>query len=202
VGELAGMFREESNLKLDLQVVRMEDWRRGDYFEATGLPWVNPSPNMRSLDEAVLYPGIGLLEFTNLSVGRGTPTPFEVIGAPWLDGTRLAVSLDRQGLPGVRFAPVAFVPEGSKFAGRVCGGVQITIADRAAFRPVRAGLTIAQLLGQQYRKVWQSDPCDRLVGNRGVLKEVLSGIPIEQIERDEQPKLDEFLRRRAKFLLY
>jgi uncharacterized protein YbbC (DUF1343 family)/CubicO group peptidase (beta-lactamase class C family) len=202
VGELARLFREELTLKLDLQVIRMEGWRRGDYFHATGLPWVNPSPNMRSLDEALLYPGVGLLEFTNLSVGRGTPTPFELVGAPWLDGPRLAETLGKRRLRGVRFTPVAFVPEGSKFAGRVCGGVQIAITDRAAVRPVRTGLTIAQALAEQYPKVWDSTPCDRLLVNRCVLKQVLSGAPIEEIERREQPTLDDFLRRRARFLLY
>jgi uncharacterized protein YbbC (DUF1343 family) len=130
VGELAAMFNDELQLGVDLQVIPVESWRREDYFDRTGLLWVNPSPNMRSLAQAVLYPGIGLLETTNLSVGRGTDTPFEVIGAPWLDGIPLARALNQSGLAGVRFVPIRFTPDASKFAGQPCGG-----STAAAFTP-------------------------------------------------------------------
>src|SRR4030095_11876285 len=118
VGELAKLFNEELKLGLDLQVIECEGWQRGDFFDATGLTWVNPSPNMRSLTQALLYPGIGLLETTNLSVGRGTDTPFEVIGAPFVDGKQLAAELRAQSLPGVTFVPVRFTPRASKHQGK------------------------------------------------------------------------------------
>jgi uncharacterized protein YbbC (DUF1343 family) len=196
------MLRAELNLELDLRIVRMEGWRREDYFEATGLPWVNPSPNMRSLTQAILYPGIGLLEFTNLSVGRGTPTPFELFGAPWLDGRRFAEALHGENLPGVRFRAIAFVPESSKFAEVRCGGVRIVLTDRESFRPVRTGLTIARLLREMYPNDWEADRLDTLLRNKAVRERVLAGVPAEDIERDDRPALDTFLKRRSRHLLY
>ena len=156
VGELAAMFNDELQLGVDLQVVPVEGWRREDYFDRTGLLWVNPSPNMRSLTAAVLYPGIGLLETTNLSVGRGTDTPFEVIGAPWLDGIKLARALNQSGLPGVRFVPIRFTPDSSQYTGELCGGVNVVVIDRGSFRPVRTGLEIARQLHQLYPQDWQT----------------------------------------------
>ena len=123
-GELAKMINAEQQIDLELTVIPIENWRRDDFYDATGLMWINPSPNMRSLNEAVLYPGIGLLETTNVSVGRGTDTPFEVIGAPWIDARRLAAHLNKSGLPGVRFVPIRFQPGASKFAGETCQGGQ------------------------------------------------------------------------------
>src|SRR5262245_15260319 len=127
MGELAMLFNGERKIGADLTVVQMEGWRRADYYDGTALPGVNPSPNMRSITEALLYPGIGLLETTNISVGRGTDTPFELIGAPWVDGIRLAEELNRAGLGGCRFVPVRFTPKSSKFSGQECGGVNIVI---------------------------------------------------------------------------
>ena len=139
VGELAKMFAADLKLDLDLTVIPCEGWRRSDAFDATGLEWVNPSPNMRSLTEAFLYPGIGLLEFTNLSVGRGTDTPFEVIGAPWLDGRVLADALAARRIPGVGFVPIRFTPSASKFKGEQCGGVNIVVTDRGGARSCPRG---------------------------------------------------------------
>src|SRR5690606_33844771 len=136
----------ELGLDVDLEIVRAEGWRRDEYFDATGLTWINPSPNMRSLAEATLYPGIGLLETTNVSVGRGTDSPFEVVGAPWIDGARLAAELNAAGLGGVRFVPIEFTPRESKFAGERCGGINIVVTERAAFAPVRTGLALALAL--------------------------------------------------------
>lgn len=202
VGELARMFDAELRLDLDLQVVKMDGWRRDLLFDQTGLRWINPSPNMRSLTEALLYPGIGLLETTNLSVGRGTATPFEVIGAPWLDGRRLAAELNRRGLPGVRFMPITFTPESSKFAGERCGGVNIAITDRDVYKSVRTGLEIAHQLRRLYPDAWQAAACDRLLRNRQVLDALLAGKTVSRIESAGRVELDEFLRRRARFLLY
>src|SRR5262245_8014871 len=125
VGELARMFKAERHVDVELEVVKCEGWKRSEMYDATNLPWVNPSPNMRSLTEALLYPGVGLLETTNLSVGRGTDTPFERVGAPWIDPVTWASELNRAGLPGVRFVPTRFTPRERQYAGQECGGVFI-----------------------------------------------------------------------------
>jgi len=202
VGELARMFQEERRLKLDLVVVPVEGWRRSDWFDATALPWIPPSPNIRSLTGAALYPGIGLLETTNLSVGRGTETPFEVVGAPWLDGKRLAQELKGRRIPGVRFDTVVFTPESSVFAGRQCGGIRLTLSDRSALEPVRTGLEIACRLHADYPDTWQARACDRLLGNASALEGLLAGRGPEEIEAAWQPDVQKFCQRRAKFLLY
>jgi uncharacterized protein YbbC (DUF1343 family) len=201
-GELARMFNAELRLGLKLDVVRMQNWRRSSFFDATGLPWVNPSPNMRSLTEALLYPGIGLLETTNLSVGRGTDTPFEVIGAPWLDGVLLARELNSAGLAGVRFVPLAFTPDASVFSGEKCGGVNIMITDHSTFRPLRTGFEIARRLRRLYPETWQANAYSRLLGNKKTLQAILEGKTIEEIETAYRSDLASFLNRRAQFLLY
>ena len=169
VGELARMFNDELHLGLDLVVVRVEGWRRQDLFDATGLRWINPSPNMRSLRAAILYPGVCLMERTNLSMGRGTETPFELFGAPWLDGRRLADELNRSGLAGVRFEPVTFTPTSSVFRGQQCGGVKMTITDREAIEPVRDGdrdrLSSAAAVSQGLRRE-EGSTCSWATGRR------------------------------------
>src|SRR5262249_26202983 len=156
IGELALLFNRERAINADLEVIRLEGWRRGDTYDRTGLLWVNPSPNMRSLTAALLYPGIGLLETTNLSVGRGTDRPFELIGAPWLDGRRLAEALAQSRLQGVRFVPTRLTPSGSVHAGKECGGVQIIVDDWQRFAPLETGLAIACQLKRLYPADWQS----------------------------------------------
>lgn len=202
VGELAAMFNDELKLGAELQVIPVEGWRRQDYFDRTGLLWVNPSPNMRSLAEAVLYPGIGLLETTNLSVGRGTDTPFEVIGAPWLDGIQLARALNGSGLAGVRFVPVRFTPASSKHAGKLCGGVNITVIDRCCFRPVRTGLEIARQLHRRYPQNWDVQKFNGLLSDRPTLEAIVNGKPVDEVESAWAAELDEFLTRRSRFLRY
>src|SRR5437588_318021 len=165
VGELAQLYNAQRKTGCDLRVVKMENWRRAMWFDATGQTWVNPSPNMRSLTEAMLYPGVGLLETTNLSVGRGTDTPFELVGAPWLDGRKLAAYLNGRALPGVRFVPVRFTPRASVFKGEECGGVNIAVIERTRFRPVRAGLEIAVALRRLYPQDWKVDDYIRLLAN-------------------------------------
>ena len=201
-GELAKMFNAELRLGLDLKIIPLGGWRRADYFDATGLKWINPSPNMRSLTEAILYPGIGLLETTNLSVGRGTATPFELFGAPWLDGESFAQELNKLNLPGVRFTPLKFTPESSKFAGELCGGVSIHITDRMQLESVRTGLEIALKLRRLYVNDWDVDAFDRLLGNRAVLEAVRSGLPYPVVETTFHDDLMEFLQRRSPFLIY
>jgi uncharacterized protein YbbC (DUF1343 family) len=189
-------------LDLDLQVIRVEGWRRSDFFDATGLKWVNPSPNMRSLTEAILYPGIGLLETTNLSVGRGTATPFEIIGAPWLDAKKLADVLTATGLPGIEFGATEFTPEASKFRGERCQGVTFRITDRSVFHPLRTGLEIARQLRILHPEEWKAQAYDRLLGNKQVLDAVLAAKPVDQIEAIYRPGLQKFMKRRLRFLRY
>jgi uncharacterized protein YbbC (DUF1343 family) len=202
VGELARLFHAELQLDLELTVIPVEGWQREQFYDATGLTWVNPSPNMRSLGEAVLYPGIGLLETTNLSVGRGTDTPFEVIGAPWLDGRLLAEALNRSRLPGVRFIPIRFTPDASKFADEECGGVNIIVTDRDEFEPVRTGLMIAHRLLETHPQGWDPANFNRLLGNQRTFREMLGGEAVDEVEINWRPELEEFRGRRAEFLLY
>jgi uncharacterized protein YbbC (DUF1343 family) len=202
VGELARLFNEQRQFGCDLRVIRMENWRRGMWLDATGQTWVNPSPNMRSLTEAALYPGVGLLEFTNVSVGRGTDTPFELVGAPWIDGRKLAVHLNGRGLAGVRFVPVRFTPRASKFKDEECGGVNLIITDRARFRPVRTGLELAVALRRLFPADWKVEDYRRLLVNDDALERVRRAEEPEAIERAWQPALAEFRRARARALLY
>lgn len=202
VGELARMFNAELKLGLALEVVRVEGWRREDYFDATGLRWIDPSPNMRSLRAAILYPGVGLLETTNLSVGRGTETPFEWIGAPWLDGRRLAEAMNRRNLPGVRFEPAEFTPESSKFEKQKCQAVRITITDRTVLEPVRMGLALACELRRVHRDAWDAKAYDRLLGHAASRKALLDGKDVDEIESLWQAELEQFRLRRARYLLY
>ena len=201
-GELARMFNVERGFRADLTVVRCEGWRRADWFDATGLPWTNPSPNMRRLTAAALYPGVGLLEVCRLSVGRGTDTPFEVIGAPYIHDADLAAELNRSGLAGVRFVPVRFTPAGSVFQGTNCGGVQLLVTDRAALRPLELGLTLARTLQRLYPKDLELDKLQRLLGDAPTLAALKAGRPVAEIVSGWEPALAKFRQRRGQFLLY
>jgi uncharacterized protein YbbC (DUF1343 family)/CubicO group peptidase (beta-lactamase class C family) len=202
VGELAQMFNAERRIGADLTVIKMEGWRRADFFDATSLVWVNLSPNMRSLTEALLYPGVGLLETTNLSVGRGTDTPFEIIGAPWIDGQPLGDALNRAGLAGVRFVPVKFTPKSSKFANEECGGINIVVTDRGSFRPVAAGLEIAYQLNRLYSGTWKIDDYLQLLVNRAALAALKEGKSPSEIAAVWQAGLASFAAARRKYLIY
>ena len=196
------MFKAELQLDLELEIVPLQGWHRADYFDTTGLKWINPSPNMRNLTEAILYPGIGLLETTNLSVGRGTASPFELFGAPWLDGKSMALKLSRLGLPGVRFEPLQFTPDSSKFEGELCNGISIIITDREPFDSVRTGLEIAIQLRHLYPQEWEIDAYDRLLGSETVLEAIRLGRPYTEIERIYSDDLAEFMQRRSQYLIY
>ncbi len=175
MGELARLFNAENRLGADLTVVPLEGWRRDHWFDETGLAWVNPSPNMRTLTAAVLYPGLGAIEGTNLSVGRGTDTPFEQVGAPWIDGVRLAAELNARALPGVRFYAVSFTPTSSKYANQVCHGVSLVVTDRDRIRPVRVGLEIAAALDRLYGAQFDLEAAVTLFGSRADLERVRRG---------------------------
>lgn len=202
LGELATLYKRERQLSTDLQVIKIERWRRRGYFDATGLPWVNPSPNMRSLTAALLYPGVGLLETTNVSVGRGTAAPFEVVGAPWIDARRLAAELNSAGLAGVRFVPLYFTPDSSKFKDDRCGGVNLLIVNREVFEPLRTGFTLAAALRKLYPEQWEVKSYGRLLANEAVLAAVRDGRSADEIVRLYQDDLQQFRRRREPILLY
>ena len=202
VGELARLFNQQRQIGCDLRVIKMDGWRRQMWFDATNLDWVNPSPNMRSLTEATLYPGVGLLETTNVSVGRGTNTPFEVVGAPWIKGQELAAYLNRRNIAGVRFVPLRFTPNASVFKDESCSGINIVITERARFRAVRTGIEIAVALRRLYPNDWKIDSYLRLLVNAATLERVKRGDLPEDIERSWAPSLAEFERARATVLLY
>jgi uncharacterized protein YbbC (DUF1343 family) len=175
LGELAKLFNAENRIGADLTVVEMKNWARDRWFDATGFPWINPSPNMRNLIQATLYPGIGAIEGTNLSVGRGTDTPFEQIGAPWIDGVALSDALNARGLPGIRFYPVQFTPTRSKYANEECGGVFMIVTDRAAIRPVRVGVEIAAMVHRLYGARFELEAAERLFGSKEGLARIRAG---------------------------
>jgi len=204
IGELALMFKAELqlDLDLDLEIIATESWKRSDYLDNTGLEWINPSPNMRSLTEAILYPGIGLLETTNLSVGRGTDTPFELFGAPWLDSELLVRELNGLNLPGVKFEATQFTPDSSKFAGELCEGISILITDREKFESVRTGIEIALQLRRLHADEWEIDAYDRLLVNAAVLEAIRLGRPFSEIESIYHVGLAEFIQRRSQYLIY
>ena len=202
VGELALLYNQEKHLGANVRVMQMENWRRAMWFDSTNLNWTNPSPNMRSLTEAALYPGIGLLETTNVSVGRGTDTPFEVIGAPWLDGPRLASYLNARRIPGVRFIPIRFKPLASVFKNEECGGVNVVITDRSRFQSVTTGVEIAVALHSLYAAEWKVDSYSRLLDNADALERLKRGASAEDLTRSWTTALDAFRRTRAKYLIY
>ena len=175
MGELAKMFNAENKFGADLTVVELKNWSRDDWFDATGLPWVNPSPNMRNLIQATLYPGVGAIEGTNISVGRGTDSPFEQVGAPWIDGVKLADELNARKLPGIRFYPVRFTPTSSKYANEECQGVFMVVTDRIALRPVRVGAEIASALVRGHGDKYQIDAAARLFGSSENLARLKAG---------------------------
>jgi uncharacterized protein YbbC (DUF1343 family) len=202
IGELALLFKAERKLNVELDVVRMDGWRRGMLFDRTGLSWINPSPNLRNLTAELLYPGIGLLETTNVSVGRGTDRPFEWFGAPWIDGRKLAAALRRLNLPGLRFVPLRLTPVASVYKGKECGGVQIIVDDWSRFQPVRSGLAIACELRRLYPDTWEVDRYDALLGHRATLEGVKRGTSWRELEAAWQPELKEWLSQRRAYLLY
>lgn len=202
VGELAGMFVAERGIACRLRVIRCEGWRRSDWFDATGMPWTNPSPNMRSLTAATLYPGVGVLEFCALSVGRGTGTPFELVGAPYIDDVRLASELNRAGLKGVRFVPARYTPTASVFKGQECGGVQIVLTDRERFRAADLGMLLAVTLHRLYPEQLKLEKMAGLLGDGATLEAVRAGKPLRELMRIRDAGMRGFLARRSRHLLY
>lgn len=213
IGECARMFNDLFGIGCRLRVVPMEGWRRSMWFDQTGLPWVVPSPNMPALETAVVYPGICLLEGTNLSEGRGTTRPFEIVGAPWIEPLALARALQECGLPGVAFRPLRFRPTFQKHAGQVCGGVQIHVVDRDRFLPFRTGIHILRCVAEMWPDAfgWRREPYEfegerlaiDLLAGGAWLREVVEGKrDLESCLEQEQAQIRRHLRSRRPCLLY
>ena len=202
VGELAQLFNRQRKIGADLRVIKMDGWGRSMWFDETNLTWINPSPIMRSLTEATLYPGVGLLETTNVSVGRGTDTPFEIVGAPRIQGDKLADYLNQRTIPGVRFVPLRFTPKASVFKDEPCGGVNIIITDRGAFRPLLTGIEMALALRKLYPNDWQVDKYLRLLVNADTLERIKRGEAASEIVNSWNSSLQEFRQACAEILLY
>jgi uncharacterized protein YbbC (DUF1343 family)/CubicO group peptidase (beta-lactamase class C family) len=202
IGELARMFAKERDIVVRLTVVPVKGWRRNQYWFDTGLTWVNQSPNMRSLEAALLYPGVGLLETTNVSVGRGTDTPFEVLGAPWIREQELAELVNRAGVPGVRVVPVRFTPTSSKFEGEECGGLHFIVTEWNAFRSYQLGLVVAHALRKLHPDDWHPKSYMRLLCNKHVYDRLIAGDDVADILKFVEEQVSKFRERRKPFELY
>ncbi|MGE5612541.1 MAG: exo-beta-N-acetylmuramidase NamZ domain-containing protein [Bacillota bacterium] len=202
VGELARFYNSECNIHCDLTVIELQGWHRPMWFDQTELTWVNPSPNMRNLTQATLYPGICLLEACNISVGRGTDQPFETFGAPWINAQKLAAALNSAKLPGLRFLPIEFTPKSSKFANQPCQGVSILVTDRTAVEPVRAGLTIAWHLKHLFGPAFQFEKVNNLLANQEILKSLETCENPANLPARWQSSLESFKQKRSRYLIY
>ena len=213
IGELALLFNTEFGIGADLEVVRMEGWHRELYFDATGLPWVIPSPNMPTLDTAIVYPGTVLFEGTNVSEGRGTTRPFEIVGAPWPVAERFAEAMNRTGLLGVYFRPVVFEPTFQKHAKTTCAGCQIHVLDRRTFKPVATGITLIEAfrIAGKNEFAWRNPPyeyehdkmpIDILAGSSDLREQIEGGIDARAIASSWVPAVDAFVKIRERYLLY
>lgn len=202
VGELALLFNHENRIGADVRVVRMKGYRRTYWFDDTELNWTSPSPNLRSLTGAVLYPGVALAEGANVSVGRGTGTPFELLGAPWIDAEILAAFLNKRKIPGVRFSPVNFVPEKDRFEDKECHGIRIVITDRNALDSPALGIELISALFKLYPEEFEIDRTLPLVGSREVLRAIKEGKDPNSIAPLYQERIEEFKKLRSKYLIY
>ncbi|TKD70880.1 exo-beta-N-acetylmuramidase NamZ domain-containing protein [Pseudalkalibacillus hwajinpoensis] len=210
VGELAMLFNKEFEIGADLTVVEMDKWKRDMYYDDTPLEWVLPSPNMPTLDTALVYPGAALIEGTNVSEGRGTTKPFELIGAPFINSTELAAELNSLELPGVDFRAASFTPSFSKHAGKLTHGVQIHVTDKEAYKPVKTGLSLVKTIHDLYPEDFEFRAenssgvsfFDLLVGNGWIREAIEDGKSVEEMEQQWQDDLTEFNEMREDYLLY
>jgi uncharacterized protein YbbC (DUF1343 family)/CubicO group peptidase (beta-lactamase class C family) len=202
MGELAKMFNAERKINAKLTVVPMEGWQRGDWFDATGLEWVNPSPNLRSVTEASLYPGVALVEGTNVSVGRGTDSPFELLGAPWMKSKELAAYLNARGIAGVRFVPTEFTPTASNYSGQKCEGVNIVLTERNSLDAPELGIELAAALKKLYPADYKMDRMSELLVNQVAYDGLMAGKDPRRIAQDWQEDLEKFELMRKKYLIY
>ena len=208
VGELAKMFNGQGwladGLKADLVVVPMKGWRRRSWFDKTGLPFIKPSPNMTDLETAAVYPGLCLLEGTNVSEGRGTDKPFRQFGAPWIDSKGLAARLNKLSLPGIRFEPASFTPVSSKYKLRLCHGVRVIVTERDLLEPYWSGIRIVNQIYQMYPELfeWKTSHFDRLCGTEAVRRAITAHAPLKALKKSWQGPLKSFLKIRANYLMY
>jgi uncharacterized protein YbbC (DUF1343 family) len=202
VGELAEMFNVEKKIGVKLHVVKMLGYERAHWYDETGLLWLSPSPNLHNLTEAILYPGVAMVESTNVSVGRGTTTPFELLGAPWMNGEELASYLNNRRIQGVRFMPVDFTPNSSSFKDQLCHGIQIALLDRQVLDSPALGIEIASALHRLYPNDFHLDKTLGLIGSREVLQSVKEGQDPTSIVQNWQGLLEQFCKLRSKYLLY
>jgi uncharacterized protein YbbC (DUF1343 family)/CubicO group peptidase (beta-lactamase class C family) len=202
VGELARMFNNENKIGANLHVIKMRGYERTDWYDETGLLWVKPSPNLHTLTEAILYPGVAMVEGANVSVGRGTDTPFEILGAPWINAKELAIYLNNRKIQGVRFMPVDFTPTSSRFGNQVCHGIQIVLIDRQSLNPAVLGVELASALYKLYPKDFLLDKTLDLIGSRWILQAIKDGQDPSSIILNWQDQLEQFCNLRSKYLLY
>jgi uncharacterized protein YbbC (DUF1343 family) len=204
LGELAGFVKDGLSKDLDLTVVKMRNYRRNLWYDGTGLQWIAPSPNIPSLATAMVYPGMCLFEGTNVSEGRGTTQPFEMIGAPWIDGHRLAEDLAALNLPGALFRPVSFTPTFSKYQGEACEGIQVHVSDRQRFEAVRVALHILAAIKRNHPEQfqWREGSIDRLSGSDDVRGAIDRGTPVDEILASWRSGLSEFDAMRKRYMLY
>ena len=202
IGELAQFFNSENHIGADLHVIAMRNWHRNYFFESTGIKWIPPSPALRTMKGSVIYPGIEILQNSGVSVGRGTQTPFEQFGAPWMNGEEVASALNARNLPGLRFVSQSFIPIGGPHSGQRCNGVAIRITDRFAARSMRLGLEIAEILQRLYPKDFDTDKLIGLVGNADTVQQVKDGVAPDQIVASWSAALKAFDETRRKYFLY
>jgi uncharacterized protein YbbC (DUF1343 family)/CubicO group peptidase (beta-lactamase class C family) len=202
LGELAQMFNSERNIHAKLTVVAMQGWMRGDWLDSTGVEWINPSPNLRSLTAAALYPGVGLIEGTNISVGRGTDTPFEVLGAPWINARELAAYLNAREIPGVRFVPITFTPTSSNYSGQPCHGLNIVLTDREFLDAPELGMELAAALLKLYPGQYHIEKIQDILASKAVYDELVRGEDPHRMDLDWQNDLLNFEKVRERYLIY
>ncbi len=202
LGEMAQMFNVENRIGCDLHIISMQNWRRRDWFDDTGLPWVNPSPNLRSANAGLLYPGLEILQAGGVSVGRGTGRPFERLGAPWIRSGELADYMNRQHVPGARFAPERFTPDSGLYKGEICQGARIVVTHRASLQSMRMGIEIASALAKLYPDKFDAAKIIELVGNAETVRRLKDGDLPSAIAASWSGDLAAFRKMRAKYLLY
>ncbi len=202
IGELAQLLNAENHIGADLHVVAMKNWHRNYFFESTGIKWIPPSPNLRTTKGSILYPGIEILQSAGVSVGRGTQTPFEQFGAPWLNGEEVAAALNERHLSGLHFASQPFIPISGPYSGQRCGGVAVRITERAAVRSMRMGLEIAAILQKLYPRQFDSAKLLELTGNSDTVQQLQSGVAPEKIAAGWSTSLSSFDQARRKYFLY
>ena len=202
IGELARLFNEENQIHCDLHVIAMKNWRRDYFYEDTGLRWVPPSPNLRTLKGSILYPGLEILQNVGVSVGRGTQTPFEEFGAPWMHGADVASRLNNRHIAGLKFVAQEFIPVAGLYAGQRCGGVAIRVVDQRVVRSMSMGMEIASVLQQLYPDKFDTEKLLLLTGNAETVRELQKGLGVEQIVAAWAQDLQAFEAMRLKYFLY